>query len=176
MRPGSAGIRFLDRVAVPTCPYESRFPLSPHAWISYNQADTIQPWDTETLIENGDPWQGLKRFHRVVLDAIADWRWSWNRSRPTRVAESSRHRDAAMVSSALTRLDLAGQGRAGPSRPEPPRACSLASGRRALRGLPGGGCGARDRGQRLTGSMAWTTLCESSRVPRGSGRVGSSWR
>ena len=71
VRPGSAGIRFIDKVSVPTCPHESRFPLSTHAWISYNQAETVRPWDTETLIENGDPWEGLKRFHQVVLDAIA---------------------------------------------------------------------------------------------------------
>ena len=43
VRPGSAGIRFLDRVSVPTCPHESRFPLSPHAWVSYNQAETSGP-------------------------------------------------------------------------------------------------------------------------------------
>ena len=43
VRPGSAGIRFIDRVAVPTCPHESRFPLSPHAWISFDQAETVGP-------------------------------------------------------------------------------------------------------------------------------------
>ncbi len=71
VQPGSAGIRFLDSVPVPDCLYQSRFPLSMHSWIRFNQAETVRPWDTETLIENGDPWQGLKRFHRVVLDAIA---------------------------------------------------------------------------------------------------------
>ncbi len=145
VRPGTAGIRFLDRVAVPTCPYESRFPLSPHAWISYNQAETIRPWDTETLIENGDPWQGLKRFHRVVLDAIAE-ALALETAQADARRESTRRRDVAMVSSALTRLyspDSAEPGRAGPSLPAP---VELAPGRPAARGLPGGGCGTGDRG------------------------------
>ena len=71
VRPGHAGIRFIDKVDVPPCPHDSRFPLSPHAWVRYNQAETVTPWDTEALFENGDPWEGLKRFHQTALDAIA---------------------------------------------------------------------------------------------------------
>ncbi len=111
VRPGPAGIRFIDRVSVPTCPHESRFPLSPHVWVSCNQAETVQACDTETLIENGDPWEGLKRFHQVVLDAIAA-ALALERAHADARRESSRVRDVAMVSTALK--SLCSQGRAVP--------------------------------------------------------------
>jgi NHLM bacteriocin system ABC transporter ATP-binding protein len=114
VQPGSAGIRFIDRVSVPSCPYESRFPLSTHAWISYNQSETVRPWDTETLVENGDPWEGLKRFHQVVLDAIAA-AVALETAQADARRESARVRDVAMVSTALAELcsgDAAGPGRA----------------------------------------------------------------
>jgi NHLM bacteriocin system ABC transporter peptidase/ATP-binding protein/NHLM bacteriocin system ABC transporter ATP-binding protein len=117
IRPGSAGIRFIDRVSVPTCAHESRFPLSPHTWISCNQAETIQACDTQTLIENGDPWEGLKRFHQVLLDAIAA-ALSLERAEADARRESASRRDVAMVSTALTRLCL-------PDRPGLGRAVSL---------------------------------------------------
>jgi NHLM bacteriocin system ABC transporter peptidase/ATP-binding protein/NHLM bacteriocin system ABC transporter ATP-binding protein len=103
VQPGPAGIRFLDTVPVPACLYESRFPLSTHAWISYNQADSVRPWDTETLIEKGEPWEGLNRFHRVVLDAIAA-AGALETTQTDARRESARLRDAAMVSGALFRL------------------------------------------------------------------------
>jgi NHLM bacteriocin system ABC transporter ATP-binding protein len=100
---GSAGMRFVDTVPVPPCPYESRFPLSTHAWVTYNQSETVRPWDTETLIENGDPWEGLKWFHQVVLDAIAAAA-ALEAAQADARRESARLRDAAMVSGALNRL------------------------------------------------------------------------
>ena len=104
---------------VPTCPHESRFPLSPHAWVSFNQAETVQPWDTETLIENGDPWEGLKRFHQVVLDAIAASQAIETAQADARRA-APRLRDGAMVSTALSRLCLPGRrSRARRSAPSP---------------------------------------------------------
>ncbi len=107
IKPGPTGIRFIDKVLVPICPHESRFPLSPHAWVCYNQAETVQPWDTETLIEKGDPWEGLKRFHQVVLEAIAA-----TQAIETAQADARRAnawlRDGAMVTTALSRLCLQG--------------------------------------------------------------------
>ena len=144
VRPGPGDIRFLDKVPVPTCPHESRFPLSPHAWISYNQAETIQPWDTETLIENGDPWVGLRRFHQVVLDAIAASLALETAQADARRA-SARLRDTAMFSTALTSLCLPGRvkpGRTGPIIPAP----VAGGGRCSHRGVPGGGSSAGDRG------------------------------
>ncbi len=107
IRPGPTGIRFIDKIAVPICPHESRFPLSPHAWVSSNQAETIQPWDTETLIEKGDPWEGLKRFHQVVLEAIAVTQAIETAQADARRA-SAWLRDGAMVTTALSRLCLQG--------------------------------------------------------------------
>ena len=103
VKPGLAGICFLNGISVPACPRESRFPLSPHAWISFNQSDAVQPWDTETLIENGDPWEGLKRFHHVVLDGIATARAIATAQADARRQNAGR-RDVAMVSSAVAKL------------------------------------------------------------------------
>ena len=103
VRPGPAGIRFIDRVSVPTCPHESRFPVSPHAWISCDQAETVVACDTETLIENGDLWQGLRRFHHVVLDAIAAM-LALERAQADARRSTARLRDGAIVSTALAQL------------------------------------------------------------------------
>jgi hypothetical protein len=169
VQPGSAGIRFLDGVPVATCPYESRFPLSTHAWISYNQAETVRPWNTETLIERGDPWEGLKRFHRVVLEAIAAALARETAQADARRA-SSRLRDVARVSTAMTRL--CSPGRAEPSRPSPRRSR-----------WPRATCSPRPVGQwvrrrgsrsRPRDSTVWTTRSGSSHGPRVSAPGGSS--
>ena len=98
-----ATVRFLGLVTVPECPYGSRFPLSAHAWLTFAHAAEIAPRDTETLMEDGDPWLGLKRFHKVILDAIALAR---GRDRAVRHArlESTTLRDEAGVSAALAGL------------------------------------------------------------------------
>jgi NHLM bacteriocin system ABC transporter peptidase/ATP-binding protein/NHLM bacteriocin system ABC transporter ATP-binding protein len=103
VRPGSGGVRFLGKVDVPPCPYDSRFPLSPHGWVSFNQGETVRPWDTETLCEDGDLWEGLKRFHRVVLEVIAESLTVETASADAR-REGARQRDTAMVSTALAAL------------------------------------------------------------------------
>ena len=71
--PGE-GLRFFGTVDIPACPLGSRFPLSTHAWVRVEDAGELRPWGTQKLMENGDPWVGLKRFHRVILDAIAQAR------------------------------------------------------------------------------------------------------
>ena len=58
---------------------------------------------TATLMEDGDPWVGLKRFHRVMLDWIAQKRVRERAVRHGRL-ESSSLRDESMVASALARL------------------------------------------------------------------------
>ena len=103
VRPESVGVRFLDKLDVPSCPLESRFPLSPHSWLRFNQGETVRPWDTETLCENGDLWEGLKRFHRVVLEVISESLALESASADAR-RDAARRRDTAMVSSALTSL------------------------------------------------------------------------
>ncbi|MGP0069615.1 MAG: NHLP family bacteriocin export ABC transporter peptidase/permease/ATPase subunit [Isosphaeraceae bacterium] len=103
VRQGAGLVRYLGKVAVPPCPFESRFPLSPHGWVGFDQAETIRPWDTETLCENGDPWEGLKRFHQVVLEAIAGSLAVETAAADAR-REGVRQRDAAMVTTALTAL------------------------------------------------------------------------
>ena len=72
VRQTGCGLRFFGTVAVPECPYDSRFPLSSHAWLTFDRGEGVRPWDTETYMENGDPWAGLERFHRAILDAIAE--------------------------------------------------------------------------------------------------------
>jgi NHLM bacteriocin system ABC transporter peptidase/ATP-binding protein len=64
-------LRFFGAVDVPECPHESRFPLSSHAWVRFDVACMCHMVDTETLMEDGDPWSGLRRFHAAILDAIA---------------------------------------------------------------------------------------------------------
>ena len=62
VQPGSAGIRFLDKVSVPDCLYESRFPLSTHTWI------TLQPGRDRPAMGHRDvdrerrPVGGLEAF------------------------------------------------------------------------------------------------------------------
>ncbi|MFO0909216.1 MAG: NHLP family bacteriocin export ABC transporter peptidase/permease/ATPase subunit [Isosphaeraceae bacterium] len=74
VRHSEEGLRFFGTVEVPPCPHGSRFPISSHSWVRIDKVGPLRPWDTETLMENGDPWVGLKRFHRVILDAIAQSR------------------------------------------------------------------------------------------------------
>ncbi len=71
--------------------------------MSFNQGETVRPWDTETLCENGDLWEGLKRFHRVVLDTIAEALAVATAQADSR-REGARRRDAAMVSKAMAEL------------------------------------------------------------------------
>ncbi len=127
VKPGLAGIRFLDRVSVPTCSLELRFPVSPHAWISYNQSEMVQPWDTESLIENGDPWEALKRFHQVVLDGIAVTREIATAQADAR-RENAGRRDVAMVSTAIATLCSQGPKRRGQVFPPLTAPASLTAG------------------------------------------------
>ncbi len=64
------------------------------------------------MIENGDPWEGLKRFHHVVLAAIAA-----SQAIETAQADARRTsawlRDGAMVGTALCSLHSQGQTRRG---------------------------------------------------------------
>ena len=71
VRSADEGLRFLGAVELPPDAQESRFPLSPHAWMGSAAGGRIDARKTEDLIENGDPWAGLKRFHRAVLDLTA---------------------------------------------------------------------------------------------------------
>ncbi len=70
VRPAGPSLRFCGRSTIPDCPLDSRFPLSSHARLDVAAAVALESIDTETLMEDGDPWIGLKRFHRVILDAI----------------------------------------------------------------------------------------------------------
>ena len=74
VRPAGERFRLLGRVNVFACPNDSRFPLTPHSWVTIEHAGQICPMDTETLMENGDPWVGLNRFHTAILDALAQAR------------------------------------------------------------------------------------------------------
>ena len=147
VKPGLTGIRFLDRVSVPTCPHESRFPLSPHAWITYNQSDTVQPWDTETLIEKGDPWEALKRFHQVVLDGIAAAQAIETAQAGRAARNAAGRRDVGLGLHGGGQAVLARTRWARPGCLAPGRAHDLDGGRRSHRGVRGGGCGAGDRGR-----------------------------
>ena len=66
------------------------------------------PWDTETLCENGGLWEGLKRFHQVVLDTIAEALTVETAQADAR-REGARRRDASMVATALTGAVPAGR-------------------------------------------------------------------
>ena len=100
---GPAG-RFIGEVDMPECPYSSRFPLSPHAWVRFDASCNIAMSSrTELPMEDGDPWVGLRRFHSVILDAIA-----LARSRETSLVEARRERsvrrDSAVFVGALAEL------------------------------------------------------------------------
>src|SRR5262249_1764606 len=110
--PSGEGLRFCGKVAVPTCPYGSRFPLSPHAWLTAAVVGPVQAWDTETLMEDGDPWVGLTRFHAVILDAIERARVRERALRHARLESSVLH-DEAQVEAAVSGL-------ARPARPDAP--------------------------------------------------------
>ncbi|MFO0910154.1 MAG: NHLP family bacteriocin export ABC transporter peptidase/permease/ATPase subunit [Isosphaeraceae bacterium] len=103
IRHAEEGLRFFGTVDVPGCPFDSRFPLSPHAWLRLQDQKELRPWPTETLMEDGDPWVGLKRFHRVILDAIAQSRVCDAAYRDSRL-EASEQNDDLAVTAALRDL------------------------------------------------------------------------
>jgi ATP-binding cassette subfamily C protein len=96
-------LKWLGRARAVDCPYGSRFPLSPHAWVTFDEAAEVAACDTETLMEDGDPWVGLRRLHRAALDAVAT-----ARARERAVAharlESASLRDDALVTSSVASL------------------------------------------------------------------------
>jgi NHLM bacteriocin system ABC transporter peptidase/ATP-binding protein/NHLM bacteriocin system ABC transporter ATP-binding protein len=98
--PSGKDLRFFGRVRVSACDRASHFPLSPHSWLSFAMADELAAWDTPTLIENGDVWGGLNRFHRAVLGAISHARTHERAIRQARL-ESSALREEEMVATAL---------------------------------------------------------------------------
>lgn len=94
IRHDGPSARFLGEVEMSECPYASRFPLSPHAWVRFDGACTCHVLDTDSLMEDGDPWAGLRRFHSVILDALA-----LARSRESSLAEVRRQRSVHLDSS-----------------------------------------------------------------------------
>ena len=103
LRTSGEGLRVYGRLTIPDCPYGSRFPVSPHTWLTSANATEVHARDTETLLEDGDPWVGLKRFHKVVLDVIAQARGHERAVRYARMA-SSALRDESLVSAAMCGL------------------------------------------------------------------------
>lgn len=99
VRQGDADLAFLGSIHVAPCDHGSRFPLSPHAWASAEGPAALRPCDTESLIENGDPWLGLRRFHRAVLDALAASRDEAEASALARRALAARRDEARMAES-----------------------------------------------------------------------------
>jgi ATP-binding cassette subfamily C protein len=71
IRHDGQDIHLFGEIIVPPCDYSSRFPLASSAWLSFDQPGRVEGIDTESFMENGDPWLGLKRFHKSILDAIA---------------------------------------------------------------------------------------------------------
>ncbi len=90
IREGVAWIRhlqgsshFRDEVPLPVTELEARFPLSEHVWLTAGADCHVTASDTLTIVRTGDPWAGLKDFHRAILDDIgrtqereARQRWS----------------------------------------------------------------------------------------------------
>ena len=90
VREGVAWIRhlegsslFRDEVPLPVTELEARFPLSEHLWLTAGTDCRVTASDTLTMVRTGDPWAGIKDFHRAVLDDIgrtqeleARQRWS----------------------------------------------------------------------------------------------------
>ena len=103
IRPVGERFLLLGRVSVPACPNDSRFPITPHGWVTMERAGQVCPGDTETLLENGDPWVGLNRFHTAILDAMALERVQEGAFRYARLAGSG-IRDEQMVAAALSGL------------------------------------------------------------------------
>ena len=100
VREGVAWIRhldgsslFLEEVALPVTELEARFPLSEHLWLTAGTGCRVTASDTLTMVRTGDPWAGLKDFHRAVLDDIGrtqerDARQRWEELR--RAADGDR--------------------------------------------------------------------------------------
>ncbi len=62
--------RFLDGATLPVNELEPRFPLCEYLWLTAGVSCRVTATDTLTMVRSGDPWAGLKDFHRVVLDEI----------------------------------------------------------------------------------------------------------
>ena len=77
IREGVAWIRhrdgsslFRDEVPLPVTELEARFPLSEHLWLTAGPDCRVTASDTLTIVRTGDPWAGIKDFHRAILDDI----------------------------------------------------------------------------------------------------------
>jgi NHLM bacteriocin system ABC transporter ATP-binding protein len=77
VRDGVAWIRhlggsslFLDEAPLPVTQVEARFPLSEQIWLTAGSGCRVTTSDTLAILRTGDPWAGLKDFHRAVLDEI----------------------------------------------------------------------------------------------------------
>jgi NHLM bacteriocin system ABC transporter ATP-binding protein len=103
VRQAEEGLCFRGQIVIPVCPLGSRFPLSPHAWLTFGQREEVIAWTTERLMENGDVWVGLRRFHRIILDAIALARGQERAVRHARL-ESSVLRDEELTARAVTAM------------------------------------------------------------------------
>ena len=47
---------------------ETRFPLSEHLWLTARERCRASCIDTLSMVRSGDPWEGLREFHRAALD------------------------------------------------------------------------------------------------------------
>lgn len=50
---------------------EIRFPLSEHLWLTTREDCRVSGIDTLTMVRSGDPWEGLREFHRAALDDLS---------------------------------------------------------------------------------------------------------
>jgi NHLM bacteriocin system ABC transporter peptidase/ATP-binding protein/NHLM bacteriocin system ABC transporter ATP-binding protein len=103
LRSVDVPVQFAGMRTTLACPVGSRFPLAPSAWLQFEGAGIVQAVDSEMLMEDGDPWAGLQRFHSIVLEVIAE-----SRSRETALADSQRERcirrDQALFARAVDAL------------------------------------------------------------------------
>jgi NHLM bacteriocin system ABC transporter peptidase/ATP-binding protein/NHLM bacteriocin system ABC transporter ATP-binding protein len=110
VRSTDESLRFLGDLGLPVCPYESRFPLSTSTWLESGAGGRIDAKDTPGLIENGDPWAGLRRFHRAVLDLTARAARLESEAAEARRRES-RSRDGSRFAGSLAWLSGLARGR-----------------------------------------------------------------
>ena len=101
--PRQGSLRFLGEVTIPRNEDEARFPLAPGTWIQAETASILRCRSTERLLEDQDPWIGLKLFHEVVLRYAAQI-GRGIAMRRNRIARASSLRDEAALGNALGRL------------------------------------------------------------------------
>jgi NHLM bacteriocin system ABC transporter ATP-binding protein len=74
---------FKDEAPLPVSEMEARFPLSEHLWLTAGEDCRVTCTGTLAMIRSGDPWEGLRNFHRAALDDMAraqerEARHSWS--------------------------------------------------------------------------------------------------